>query len=76
LKAAGLFSVAPDFDFVFTRQFGLDHLAANCCGRFFAAAIVRSKRAVNVVVAGDAGLQPVVFAKMPAHPFGKEFLQP
>ncbi len=71
-EGAGLVAVAPDFDFVFAGEFGLDDLAANGGGGFFAAAVVGAVGAVDVVIAGDAGDEAEIFAEMAAHAFAEE----
>lgn len=72
-QAAGLFAVAPDFDFVVAGERGLGDLAAQCGGGFFASAVVGAVDAVDVVVSGDAGLQAEVFAEVAAHALAEQF---
>src|SRR4030095_16591686 len=72
-KAASLLTVSPDFDLIGAGHLRLNDLAADCCGRFFSAAVVRSIGTVNVVVARDTRLQPEVFGEVPAHPLTEEF---
>jgi prepilin-type N-terminal cleavage/methylation domain-containing protein/prepilin-type processing-associated H-X9-DG protein len=72
-EGAGLFAVAPDFDFVLSGKFGADDFATNGGRRFFAAAFVGAVRAVNVVVTSHAGGDSEIFAEMTAHPFAEKF---
>ena len=74
LEAAGLVAVAPDFDGVVAGELRFDDLAADGGGGLFAAAVLRAVRAVDVVVAGDAGLDAEVFAEVAAHPLAEELL--
>ena len=73
LEAAGLVAVAPDFDVVGAVEFGLDDFAADGGGGFFASAVEGAVGSVDIVVAGDAGLDAEVFAEVAAHAFGEEF---
>src|SRR5215471_3104443 len=73
LKAAGLFSIAPNLDLMFPGKFCFDHFAANRRRRFLAAAIVGSVRAVNVVITRDASRYSKILEKMAAHPLRKKF---
>src|ERR1700730_11954041 len=49
-EAARLFAVAPDLDLMISGKFCRNHFTADRCWRFFAAAIVRTLRTVNIVV--------------------------
>src|SRR5206468_775124 len=64
---------APDFDFVFAREFGFQDLAAHGGGGLFASAVPGAERAVDVVETGDTGGNFPVFTEVPAHALGKEF---
>src|ERR1700742_2743577 len=72
-EGARLFAVAPDLDLIGTGVFGLDDFAADGGGSFFAAAGPGTEGTIDVVVAGYAALEPVVFFEVAAHPFGEEF---
>ena len=72
-EAAGLFAVAPDVDGVVAAEFGLDDLAADGGGRFFAASVPSAVRAIDIVIAGLAGLDAVVLAEVAAHALAEEF---
>ncbi len=73
-EGAGLLAVAPDFDLVGAGVLGLDDLAADGGGSLFAAAGPGAEGAVDVVVAGDAGLDAVVLFEVAAHALGEELL--
>jgi hypothetical protein len=73
-EGAGLFAVAPDLDLVGAGVLGLDDFAADGGGSLLAAAGPGAERAVDVVIAGDAGLETIVFFEVAAHALGKEFL--
>ena len=70
-EGPGLMSVAPDFDIVFTGEFGFDDFSADRGGGFFAATVVGAVGSVNVVEAGDAGDEAEIFAEMSAHAFAE-----
>ena len=72
-EAAGLLAVAPDVDFVFAAKFGLDDFSADGGGGFFAASVPCAVGAVDVVVAGVAGVEAEVFAEVAAHALAEEF---
>ena len=57
----------------FAAEFGVDHLAANGGGSFLAAAVPGAMRAIDIVVAGHAGLEAEVLPEVAAHAFAEEF---
>src|SRR5205814_9160253 len=73
-EGARLFAVAPDLNLVGARVLGLDDLAADRGGGFFAASGPCAQRAVDVVIAGDAALHAVVLFEVAAHALGEELL--
>src|ERR1043166_6138807 len=73
-EAACLMTVAPDLDLVFARDLGLDDFSADGGRRLFASAHPGAIRAIDVVEASGAGLEPEVFSERAAHAFAEEFL--
>src|SRR5690242_9421976 len=71
-----LASIAPNLDFMDSVIFRGDDFARNCRRRFFAAAIPRAKRAIDVVESSDEGLQPALGPIFLAHHFREELLPP
>jgi len=72
-EAARLRAVAPDFDRAGLLVLGLDHLAADGCGRLFASTVPGAERAIDIVESGDKRLQaalvPVFLAEHLRHQF-------
>ena len=73
-EAAGLLAVAPDLDLVLAGQLGGDDLAADRGRRLLAAAVPGAVRAVDVVVARDAGGEAEVLAEVAAHALAEQLL--
>ena len=73
-ERAGLLAVAPDLDLVLARELGGDDLAADRGRRLLAAAVVGAFRAVDVVVARDAGGDAVVLAVVARHALAEQLL--
>ena len=71
-EAAGLFAVAPDFDFMTSGELRHDHFSADRCGGLFAAAIEGAVGTVDIVVARHSRFETEVFAEMSAHPLAEE----
>src|SRR6266567_7107964 len=65
-------AVAPDFNFIFSRKLGRYDLATNGRRRLLPATIKRAVWTIDIVVAGNAGLQSEIFPEMPAHALAKE----
>src|ERR1043166_5690925 len=70
-ETAGLMAVAPDFNFMLSRELGLDDFPADCGRRLFPPAIVSAIRPINIMETGDAGLNPKILTKMAAHSFAE-----
>ena len=73
LEAAGLKAVAPDLDLFGAAELGGDDFAADGGRGLLASAIEGAVRPVDVVVAGDAGLEAEVFHEVAAHALGEQF---
>src|SRR5271166_1743403 len=71
-EAAGLLSIAPDFDLVFAGMFSLQHLAADGGRRFFASAHPCAEGAIDVMEARNAGLEAKILTEVAAHALGEE----
>lgn len=72
-ERAGLITIAPDFDFVFSGKFRIDDFATNGSGGFFSTAVPGAERSVNIVESGDARRNFEVFSEVAAHAFAEEF---
>src|SRR5690606_7530995 len=66
-EATRLLPVTPDLDAVVAGQHRGGHLAADRRRRLLAPAVPRALRAVDVVVAGHAGLDAEVLGEVPRH---------
>src|SRR5262249_11489399 len=73
-ERAGLLAAAPALDLVLARQLGGNPLAADRGRGLLASAVVGAVRAVNVVVARDAGGDAVVLAVVAGHAFAEQLL--
>src|SRR5262249_31759820 len=69
-----LLAVAPDLDLALPSHERDDHLAADRGRRLLPSAVIGPVRAVDVVIARDAGRQAVVLGEMAAHPLAEELL--
>jgi len=70
-----LLAIAPDFDLVIARKFGLDDLPRDGPG-FFASAAPGSEWAINIVKSRPARGHFPIFAEMPAHALAEKLSQP
>ena len=73
-EAARLLAVAPDLDLVVAAQDRRGDLAADGGRRLLAAAVLGALGPVDVVVAGDAGLETEVLVEVPRHALAEELL--
>src|SRR5947199_216592 len=70
-EAARLMPVAPDLNLMITAKLCLNYFAANRRRCLLPAASIGSLWPIDVVITRNAGFQPEVFAKVPAHSFRK-----